>query len=126
VDSPSCTVLVVDDDPPIRFLCRVNLELEGWTVCEAATIAHAREKLADPEIDVVLLDVHLGRESGVDFLAEVREQHPGLPVVLLTGSVGTADLDGVEADAVIAKPFEPAELTDTVRKLASRIAHGAG
>jgi DNA-binding response OmpR family regulator len=126
VDSSSHTVLVVDDDASVRFLCRVNLELEGWTVLEAATLGSAREQLADRSLGLVLLDLHLGRESGVGLLAEIREQLVGLPVVLLTGSVGTPALEGVEADGVIAKPFEPAELTETVRRLASRVSQSAG
>lgn len=126
MDSPSCTVLVVDDDAPIRFLCRVNLELEGWAVREAATIDQARRELGDGKVDVALLDLHVRGESGIDFLAEVRERYPDLPVVLLTGSVGTPAIDGVEADGVIAKPFTPADLTGVVRKLAPRAAQAAG
>jgi DNA-binding response OmpR family regulator len=126
VDPPSYTVLVVDDDSSIRFLCRVNLELEGWTVREAATIKEARRELAEVAVDVVLLDVHVGGESGIDFVDEVRVQHPGVPVVLLTGSIGTDLLDRAEADAVVGKPFTPGELTGTVRTFASQIAERAG
>jgi DNA-binding response OmpR family regulator len=126
VDSPSNTVLVVDDDAAIRFLCRVNLELDGWTVREAATVSEARAVVADAQIAVVLLDVHVGRESSLDFLAELRVDHPGLPVAMLTGSVGTPTLDGVSVDAVIPKPFRPLELTATIRSLAMRLAPNAG
>jgi Response regulator containing CheY-like receiver, AAA-type ATPase, and DNA-binding domains len=89
VDSPSHTVLVVDDDSAIRFLCRVNLELDGWSVVEAATIPAAREAIDDGDVGIVLLDVHVGSGNGVEFLGELRDSHPGLPVVLLTGSVGS-------------------------------------
>jgi DNA-binding response OmpR family regulator len=123
---PAQYVLVVDDDASIRLLCRINLELEGWTVREAATIDGARGELARSPVDVVLLDVHVGRESGLDFLEEVRAQHPAVPVVLLTGSIGTDKLRGVAADAVIAKPFTLGELTGTVRRLASRVAEPSG
>lgn len=126
VASPSYTVLVVDDDAAIRFLCRVNLELEGWTVLEGGALAQARHALDEGEVDLVLLDVHVGAESGVDFLAEVREKHPEVAVVLLTGSVGTPALDGVEVDGLIAKPFRPSELAGMVRKLAPRVAGGPG
>lgn len=126
VDSPSHTVLVVDDDSSIRFLCRVNLELDGWSVREAGTLAEARAELAGGRVSVVLLDVHVGAGSGLDFLGEVRRDHPGLPVALLTGSVGTQELSGVTADAVLAKPFTLEELNETVRTLASRPAHKAG
>jgi DNA-binding NtrC family response regulator len=126
VDSPSNTVLVVDDDAAIRFLCRVNLELEGWTVREAASVAEARAAVADRDIAVVLLDVHLGAESSLDLLEELRAGHPDLPVAMLTGSTGTPTLEGVIADAVIPKPFRPDALTATVRRLAMRLAPNAG
>jgi CheY-like chemotaxis protein len=126
VDPPSHTVLVVDDDASIRFLCRVNLELEGWAVREAETLEQAREQLADGSVDVVLLDVHVGSASGVDFLEEIRAYHPRLPVGMLTGSVGSTTLEGVEADAVISKPFRLEQLTGTVRDLAKRAERKAG
>src|ERR671929_1381952 len=58
------SVLVVDDEPSIRLLCRVNLELEGYRVLEADTLAQARERLRDEDVSVVLLDVHVGSEEG--------------------------------------------------------------
>lgn len=112
------TVLVVDDDAAIRFLCRVNLELDGWRVRDAGTLEDARRHLADGRVDVVLLDVHVGGGSGVDFLDEVRRDHPGTPVAMLTGSVGSSTLDGVTADGIVAKPFTLEELVGTVHKLA--------
>jgi len=126
VDSPSHTVLVVDDDAAIRFLCRVNLEFDGWTVHEAGAIEQARQKLEAAAVDVVLLDVHVGIESGLDFIAEIRDRHPGVPVVLLTGSVGSPSLDGVSADAIISKPFTLDQLTGTLGKLVRRATPEAG
>jgi DNA-binding response OmpR family regulator len=122
VDAPSHTVLVVDDDAAIRFLCRVNLELDGWAVHEAEAIERARETLATTPVDIVLLDVHVGLDSGLEFIAEIRERHPRLPVVLLTGSVGSPSLDGVDADAVISKPFTLDQLTGTLGELVLRAA----
>ncbi len=126
MDSPSHTVLVVDDDAAIRFLCRVNLELDGWTVHEANAIEQAREILGSAPIDLVLLDVHVGVESGLDFIAEIRERTPGVPIVLLTGSVGSPGLEAVDADAVISKPFTLDELTGTLGGLVLRHGSGAG
>jgi DNA-binding NtrC family response regulator len=126
VDPPSRTVLVVDDDDSIRFLCRVNLELEGWAVRDAATLDDAREQLADGTVNVVLLDIHVGSDSGVEFLEELRGAHPELPVAMLTGSVGSPTLEGVKTDAVISKPFTLEQLTGTVRELATRPERKAG
>jgi len=126
VDSPRHTVLVVDDDAAIRFLCRVNLELDGWAVREAAAIQQARETMAATPVDIVLLDVHVGVDSGLDFIAEMRERNPGVPVVLLTGSVGSPKLDGVDADAVISKPFTLDQLTGTLGRLVPQATPEAG
>ena len=123
VDSPGHTVLVVDDDASIRMLCRLNLELDGWSVREAATLAQAREELVPEGVDVVLLDMHVGSENGVEFLRELRRERPGLKVAMLTGS---DDLQDIDADAVISKPFKIDELRTTVAGLAPRAARTAG
>ena len=57
-------VLIVDDEPSIRLLCRVNLELEGYRVVEAETLAEARSALAEESFALVLLDLQIGAESG--------------------------------------------------------------
>jgi DNA-binding response OmpR family regulator len=123
VDSPGHTVLVVDDDASIRMLCRLNLELDGWSVREAATLAQAREQLVNEGVDVVVLDVHVGSENGVEFLRELRRERPELKVAMLTGSDALRDID---ADAVIPKPFKIDELRTTVAGLAPRAARTAG
>jgi DNA-binding response OmpR family regulator len=123
VDSPGHTVLVVDDDASIRMLCRLNLELDGWSVREAATLAQAREQLVPEGVDVVLLDMHVGSENGVEFLRELRRERPGLKVAMLTGS---DDLQDIDADAVISKPFKIDELRTTAAGLAPRAARTAG
>ena len=119
------TVLVVDDDASIRFLCRVNLELDGCVVYEASSLDAARAALAGIDFDVVLLDVHVGNRDGKELLEELRLEHPDVAVALLTGSVDTPATAGCDADAVLSKPFALDELTETVRTLASRAAQTA-
>jgi two-component system KDP operon response regulator KdpE len=114
------TVLVVDDDPSIRLLCRVNLELDGCTVLEAGGLNEARELLGRVPVDVVLLDVHVGRDDGRELLRELRERSSGTPVALLTGSSEQGVVDPERADAVIPKPFRLEQLISTVRDLAGR------
>ena len=118
VERPAQHVLVVDDDASIRLLCRINLELEGWSVREAATVTEARERLADGQVAVTLLDVHVGSASGVQFLEELRRRYPKMPVAMLTGSVGTPSVDEADADAIVTKPFTLEQLVETVRTLA--------
>jgi DNA-binding response OmpR family regulator len=113
-------VLVVDDEPAIRLLCRVNLELEGFDVREAATLAEARAALEAEAPAVVLLDMHVGRERGATLLTEIRLRLPRIPVALVTGSVEVEQSDRpAGADAVIVKPFTIDELVGTVRALAA-------
>jgi DNA-binding NtrC family response regulator len=116
VGSGSRTVLVVDDDASIRLLCRLNLELDGWHVHEAGTLPEARAELDNThDIGVVLLDVHVGTGSGLDFLDELRRERPQLKVILLTGSEGMSETG---SDGVISKPFTLEQLTSTVANLA--------
>ena len=61
-------MLVVDDEPSIRLLCRVNLELEGYGVREAGALADARAVLAAEPVALVLLDMHIGNERGETLL----------------------------------------------------------
>ena len=115
MDAPLAKVLVVDDDAALRLLCRVNLELEGFAVREAASVAEAEAALAAERPDVVLLDVHLGGEQTHDLLARIRAE--GIPVALVTGSVDMNDYRD-SADAMLAKPFVPQMLVETARRLA--------
>ena len=82
---------MVDDEPAIRLLCRVNLELGGYEVREAGSLDEARRQVAEG-VDVVLLDMHLGSESGEVLLDELAEQ--GIPVAVVTGST---DLEALAA-----------------------------
>jgi DNA-binding NtrC family response regulator len=116
-------VLVVDDEPSIRLLCRVNLELDGHEVLEASSLATARELLAEEDVDAVVLDVHLHRERSDALVAECHARRPPIPVVLVTGSVEVTHPGLAEADAILPKPFELEALLSTVRDLAEVHAH---
>ena len=109
------TVLVVDDDESLRMLCRINLELDGFHVLEAASIEAAQELLAAGGIDVMLLDLHVGEGDGRDLLAALGSNRP--PVALFTGSEAIGPELQAVADAVLAKPFGIEHLGDTVRLL---------
>jgi DNA-binding response OmpR family regulator len=110
-------VLVVDDAPAMRLLCRVNLELEGYRVVEAGTLDAARALLEREPVAVVLLDLHIGSEHGATLLEELRQREPRIPVAVVTGSAETHERR-IEADAVLAKPFTIDALCGTVRALA--------
>ena len=107
----------MDDEPAIRLLCRVNLELDGFEVREAGSLDDARAALAAGSVDVVLLDMHIGRDHGGDLLDEIAGS---VPVAAVTGSVELAEGRYDVADARLQKPFEIDELRRIVAELAAR------
>ncbi|HEY1365530.1 MAG TPA: response regulator [Gaiellaceae bacterium] len=113
------TILVVDDEPAIRLLCRVNLELEGYRVHEAGSLDDARRLLEAEAIDAVLLDVHVGLEEGYELLRELAQRDPAVPAALVTGSADVDTVDSANAAAVLGKPFTLEQLSETVRLLVS-------
>jgi DNA-binding response OmpR family regulator len=115
MDAPRPRALVVDDDPALRLLARVNLELDGFLVDEAESVDQADAAVRNATPDVVLLDVHLGGVRSEGLLERLRAA--AIPVVLVTG---TADVDELRdrADAVLTKPFQPTSLVDAARRLA--------
>jgi DNA-binding NtrC family response regulator len=117
VGGAQATVLVVDDEPAIRLLCRVNLELEGYRVVEATSLSDARRILAEETIAAVLLDMRIGNERGETLLWELKET--GVPVIVVTGSAEVDAADWAkEADAVLGKPFALDDLLHAVRSVA--------
>jgi two-component system C4-dicarboxylate transport response regulator DctD len=112
------SVLVVDDEPSIRLLCKVNLELEGYRVLEAETLDEARRHLRESSISVVLLDVHVGADDGRKLVDEIRASDPSLPIALFSGTSGYEAVSTAGADAVIPKPFVLEQLIGTVGRLA--------
>ena len=109
-------VLVVDDEPAIRLLCRVNLELAGYEVREAGRIGDARSLVEEGGVNIVLLDMHVGTERSDVFLEELIEQQ--MPVAVVTGSAEIEAVRATGADAVLAKPFTIEDLDATVARLA--------
>lgn len=106
---------MVDDDAALRLLVRVNLELDGFSVREAATLDEAEKALQEGRPDVVLLDVHLRGHDSAPLRERLRAQ--GIPVALVTGSSDVDELRG-QADAVLTKPFQPVTLVELARRLA--------
>jgi DNA-binding NtrC family response regulator len=110
-------ILVVDDEPSIRLVCRANLELDGHEVLEAHSLTSARATLEEEEVDVVVLDVHLHGERSDPLVGECHARRPPVPVVLLTGSVEVTEARLSEPDAILPKPFELDQLLSAVRNL---------
>jgi DNA-binding response OmpR family regulator len=118
------TVLVVEDDPALRMLCRVNLELENYRVLEAATVDLADELLMHEHVNLVLLDLHVGSRDGRELVPVIRSRQPDAAICLLSGtSVSDPPLDA-GADDFIRKPFDLDVFRATVERLcANSVTH---
>jgi two-component system phosphate regulon response regulator OmpR len=106
-------VLVVDDDQRIRNLLSKYLSNNGFRVTQAADAAAARAALKGLQFDVVILDVMMPGESGLDLARFLKSTNPQVPVCMLTAQAEPSDrIEGLETgvDDYVAKPFEPREL----------------
>jgi excisionase family DNA binding protein len=114
-------VLVVDDDARLREFMRVNLELEGYTVREAASGEEALQALEDQAPQLVLLDVVMPGIDGWQMLQRMQERHGSIPVIMFSGQVD-ADSAGDAAKrgangGFIGKPFDPQQLIERAKQL---------
>jgi putative two-component system response regulator len=122
-------VLVIDDEPPIRLLCRVNLEAEGMQVIEAENGPAGLEKARAEDPDVVLLDVMMPGLDGWHVAQELleSEETAEIPIIFLTARAEFRDrAKGLDIGGVdyVTKPFNPLELAPLVRQLLDRIERG--
>jgi len=107
-------VLVVDDEHSLRLLCRVNLELDGHRVREARSLAEARHELEQATPDVILLDVHVGADDGLELLDDIAAQDLRTRVVLLSGTSEVGPELRARVDSVLGKPFDLKRLAAAV------------
>jgi DNA-binding response OmpR family regulator len=122
-------VLVIDDEAPIRLLCRVNLEAEGIEVLEAADGVTGLDLARGEAPDVVLLDVMMPGLDGWRVAEELLEDErtARIPIIFLTARAEFRDrARGLDIGGVdyVTKPFNPLELATLVRELLSRIDRG--
>ncbi len=121
-------ILVVDDDDRLRDLLRRYLAESGFRVSTAADAVEARIKLAGLEFDLIVMDLMMPGESGLDLTRDLRRSND-VPILLLTAR-GEADdrITGLEtgADDYLAKPFEPRELVLRIGAILRRSAARGG
>ena len=115
----SARVLVVDDDPGIRYTLREILESEGLEVTEAGDGREALERFAERPAPLVITDLRMPRLDGLGLLAELTAHAPGTRVVLITAHGSERDaVEAMKAGAYdyFKKPFETDELLAVVRR----------
>ena len=115
-------LLVVDDDTRIRNLLKQFLSENGFRITVAGTAAEARRKLEGLDFDLLILDVMMPGESGVDLTRSLR-QAKDVPILMLTALSETdSRISGLEAgaDDYLPKPFDPRELILRVNNILRR------
>jgi DNA-binding response OmpR family regulator len=122
-------VLVIDDEAPIRLLCRVNLEAEGMNVLEASDGDSGLTKAREERPDVILLDVMMPGRNGWEVAEELLadDRTSGIPIVFLTARAEVKDrARGIDLGGVdyVTKPFNPIELAPLVQDLVRRVESG--
>jgi CheY-like chemotaxis protein len=122
-------VLVVDDEPAMRTLCRVNLSLSGMEVLEASDGEEALRLAAVEAPDLVLLDIMMPGLSGFDVAAALGDdaRTRAIPVVFLTARVDPRDRArgrALGAVGYVTKPFDPIGMADLIERTLDRIARG--
>ena len=119
------TVLVIDDDPVILELLRVNFEIEGFDVICATDGEDGFKKAQAHQPDVVISDIMMPRRDGLQLLTDLKG-HPAtedLPVILLSAKAQKNEVQqGIDlgADDYITKPFDPLELIDRLNAVMTR------
>jgi DNA-binding NtrC family response regulator len=117
--TPSRRILVIEDESAQRLMYEKALTRLGFGVTLAASVAQARQALTIESFAVVLLDLNLAGESGMDYFEELREAHPATSVVIATGN-GTLDAASraIRMDAVdfLSKPVALDELERGVER----------
>ena len=115
-------VLVVDDNPQVREVVRVNLEMEGYTVREAANAEEGLAAVEDDLPDLILLDVMMPQVDGWEMLRRVQERHGAgsVPVVMFSGqleSVAAREAAERGARAFVGKPFDLRALIEQTKQI---------
>lgn len=116
------TILVVEDDKKISTLLRNVLEEEGFAVREADSAAGLLETISTTKVDLITLDIHLGKDNGLELAREIR-RHSRVPIVMVTGKGDVIDrVVGLElgADDYITKPFHIREVVARIRSVLRR------
>jgi CheY-like chemotaxis protein len=102
------SILIVDDEPDVRFMIRLIFEQAGHQVTEATNGAMALQRIQEKLPDLIVTDIMMPVMNGVEFIARLRADPvmSGIPILAVTGDPERAG----EADATLAKPFVPKEL----------------
>ncbi|MFB3916962.1 MAG: response regulator [Terriglobales bacterium] len=118
------TILVVDDDTALLTCLELVLKLAGFRTITTTTGQSALEKLAQGDVDVIVLDCCLPDTDGAKLVTTIKDKWPLVRVILSSGYLQDEDTPGV--DAVLTKPFAPQDLVSMIGRLLPGAVAGTG
>jgi len=120
-------LLVIDDEANIRLLYAQELGDEGYEVVTAATVSEAMTRLEEQTFDLVILDIKLKNESGLDLLQQIVKERQNLPVILCSAfSCYKDDFSAWLADGYVVKSSNIDELKLEIGKVLGKKSHRGG
>lgn len=117
-------ILIVEDDPQITKILKLNLKLSGFETDNSTTIQDAWNKIGQNEFDLILMDIGLPDGSGIDLCKKIRESGKDVPIIFLSALTDEATVvKGIKsgADDYLRKPFGLEELKVRINKFVKRI-----
>src|SRR5579871_6216522 len=118
--APHSSILIVDDDPAVRSSLRLMLQHGGYSVSEAADGRQALEQLTKSRFEMILIDLIMPEQEGLETITALKRQHPGVKVIAISGALPGTFLRIAKylgADEALPKPIRTAELLATVRRV---------
>jgi CheY-like chemotaxis protein len=121
-------VLVIDDEPLVREMIKVMLEREGHDVVLARTSQEGIERFRSQPVDVVICDVFMPEQSGLEAISQIRGYSAEVPIIAISGGFAVSPEQGFRSDLsqlarhkgatlILAKPFRRAELLGLLQQL---------
>lgn len=114
-------ILLLDDEETIRTVMTAMLRKAGYEAVAVANGAEAFQQLSEARFDLLICDINLGDEDGLEILEQVKAQHPNLPVIMLTGLGFDEDLvqEAIQrkASGYVSKMLAPAQLVMEIRRV---------
>ena len=119
-------ILVVDDEDIVLESCQAVFELEGFEAVFVPSADKALEAMKNEDFALLLIDVKMPKHDGMYLMEKIKEQWPGIPMIVMSGYYTEETIkEAIEMGAAefVAKPFEPDELVETVRRVIEKEEH---